>query len=160
MRKQKSLSFPSVGKILGVERLPTFLLAAVLLVGPGCTRKVYVPVERMEVRSDSLRSVREASDSVVVRDSVYIVIRGDSVLERRVSERTRVTVLHDTVVRRQVDTVRVEAPMPVTVADRTGKERKRSYWLWPTALLGAVAALLFIKRGWRIIKKERKDEKD
>ena len=156
----KVLSLVSIRQAFGRRKLPAVLLGVVLgMAGSGCTRKVYVPVERVEVRSDSLRSVRVASDSVVVRDSVYIVVRGDSVLERRVSERTRVAVLHDTVVRRQVDTVRVEVPVPVGEPDRTGKVRKRSYWLWPPLLVGVLAALLFIRRRWKKLGMIRKGEK-
>lgn len=127
-------------------RLSSVVLGLTVFVGCGCGRKVYVPVERVEVRYDSLLSVRESMDSILVRDSVIIEVRGDSVLERRVSERTRVALRHDTVVRRLADTVRVEVPVPVSDLPKAGSERRRTSRLQVALFVAALGALLFM---WR-----------
>jgi hypothetical protein len=56
-------------------------------------------------RVDTLREFRVMRDSVVVRDSVYVREKGDSVYVYREKWRTKVEMKRDTVYRAKVDTV-------------------------------------------------------
>lgn len=112
------------------------LLGAALLLGAGmllsgCTRTVYEPVEHTVVRTDTVYAARSAVDSIVLRDSVAVVQRGDTVYVSRWRERWRVRERTDTVYRSAVDSVRVEVPYPV--------EKKLSRWEQAKMDLGGVA---------------------
>ena len=122
-----------------------FLLALSVAVVCGvcaCSRKVYVPAERVVVRTDSVAVHRADSltrllatrDSVVVRDSVFVMLRGDTVIKEAWRIRERVSLVHDTVrigagftaERIRLDSVRV--PVPVTIEKVVTKEKKLGWW--------------------------------
>ena len=84
-----------------------------LLLGCSCSRKVYVPVERVEIRSDTLRMLSLRVDSVVTHDSVVIRQRGDTVYQTVVRWRDRTRTVTDTVLKVRTDSVSV--PHVVTV---------------------------------------------
>lgn len=125
------------------------LLAAVVCGVCACSRKVYVPAERVVVRTDSVAVHRADSltrllaqrDSVVVRDSVFVMLRGDTVIKEAWRIRERVSLVHDTVrigngFRLQevrVDSVRV--PVPVTVEKVVTREVDRPLCWWKKCFL-------------------------
>ncbi len=115
-------------------------IVAALLLGAllsGCTRQVYVPVETVAVRTDTVYAARAAVDSVLLRDSVAVIQRGDTVYVSRWRERWRVRERTDTVYRSVADSVRVEIPYPV--------ERPLSRWERAKMDMGGVAiGALFI----------------
>lgn len=119
----------------------------VVCLAVGCTRQVYVPVERC-VR-DTVREVRERVDSFMARDSVYIASRGDTTVKEvyrwRLKTRTRV----DTIYKTRVDTVKVAAPVTKV---KTAKEKESlvsrvATWITrgTRILIGAVALVLLVK---------------
>lgn len=137
------------------------LLAAVVCGVCACSKKVYVPAERVVVRTDSV-AVRRADsltrllavrDSFVVRDSVFVMLRGDTVIKEAWRIRERVSLVHDTVrigsgftaERIRLDSVRV--PVPVTVEKVVTKEveKKLNWWrkcfLWTGGIFWSVFAL-------------------
>lgn len=96
--------------------------AGAILILTACTRQVYVPVERT-VR-DSLVSLRVRSDTMLVRDSIYMDMRGDTIVREVYRWRTRTRTRTDTVYRVRRDTV------PVVIAPATQSCGKRSAgWL-------------------------------
>ena len=113
------------------------LLAAVVCGVCACSKKVYVPAERVVVRTDSV-AVR---DSFVVRDCVFVMLRGDTVIKEAWRIRERVSLVHDTVrigsgftaERIRLDSVRV--PLPVTVEKVVTKEVEKKLGWWKRAFL-------------------------
>lgn len=95
-------------KILLLALLP-FLLC-------GCSKRVYVPVERTMIRSDTLHVERMRRDTLIQRDSIVICQRGDTVLKEVWRERASVAadlryrnrVVHDTVVKIELREVAVD----------------------------------------------------
>lgn len=86
----------------------------------GCTRKVYVPVENTTVRTDTVYEAQVRVDSVIFRDSVAVVQKGDTVMITKYRDRYKVRERTDTVYQAAVDSVKVSVPYPV--------ERKLSRW--------------------------------
>lgn len=123
--------------------VPLVLVAGGLVsMGVGCTRMVYVPVERVTV--DSVRDSRMRIDTVVSRDSVVTAQRGDTVVREvyRWRERSRVRV--DTVRSVRVDTVTKVITAPRSVEQIQKPKADRSIW---SRLLDAcvwAARLVFI----------------
>lgn len=122
----------------------------------SCTRKIYVPVENTVMRTDTVYSAKLRVDSVIFRDSVAVIQKGDTVFLTRYRDRYRVREHTDTVYQSVIDSVKVSVPCPV--------ERELTRWEKVkmdaggfaigagTALLVAVIALLV----WLIKIKRRK----
>lgn len=100
--------------------LPIIMLLVVAAV--GCTKRIYVPVERVSYR-DSVQ-VRLRVDSLTVHDSVFVNQwqRGDTVFRDRVQWRTA---YRD---RLRVDTVAVTRVDSVPVIKEVVKEQKPTMW--------------------------------
>lgn len=96
----------------GAELMAT----GVLFIAAGCTRQVYVPVERY-VR-DTVRELRVKIDSVRERDSIHIALRGDTIIKEVYRWCSRTRVRTDTVYKTRVDS------MPVVIAPKAGKATK------------------------------------
>ena len=99
-------------------------MAAVLTAMSACTttKRVYVPIESVSSRSDTLYKVLTHTDTVRERDSVTLVVRGDTVYLTRWQFREKVRERHDTIYRTLTDTVHVERAVPMPV------ERTRTFW--------------------------------
>lgn len=123
----------------------------------GCTRTVYLPVETHSVSNDTLIQTRWLTDYRVERDSVFVLVKGDTVLIRDTKWRTRDIEKHDTVYVAKRDTVSIREPYPVEKIVEV--ERKRGWWetllLWAggISLLGIIAAVIFYVRNIRNIRK-------
>lgn len=80
-------------------------LLTILLLLPSCNRRIYVPVESVREVHDTVRidtASRRADiiirrDSVIVRDSVAVIINGDTIVREVWRWRERVREVHDTV---------------------------------------------------------------
>lgn len=131
-------------------RIFLLALAVAMLCGVcACSKKVYVPAERVVVRTDSVAVHRADSltrllavrDSVIVRDSVFVMLRGDTVIKEAWRIRERVSLVHDTVrigsgftaERIRLDSVRV--PEVVTVEKVVTKEVEKELGWWKRAFL-------------------------
>ena len=131
-------------------RLLLLALAAAVICGVcACSKRVYVPAESVVVRTDSVAVHRADSltrllavrDSFVVRDSVFIMLRGDTVVKEAWRIRERVSLVHDTVrigagftaERIRLDSVRV--PEIVTVEKVVIKEVEKELNWWKRAFL-------------------------
>ncbi len=109
-----------------------------LLASASCTRKVYLPVEKVKTVADSASRVAVRADSVWIRDSVVLIQKGDTVRERLVRDRVRTIVRCDTLWRLRTDTVSVH----VTSPPERGGTGDGSYAGWVAALVLA-AVLMF-----------------
>lgn len=88
-----------------MKHLLTVVLTIFLMSGIwSCSRTVYVPVEsssvHSELRSDSSQNSSSVNriDSVLMRDTVFVVERGDSVIKTAIRWRERIRIRTDTVV--------------------------------------------------------------
>lgn len=86
----------------------------------SCTRTVYTPVETVTLRTDTIYSAKVRVDSVIFRDSVSLIQRGDTVFVTKYRDRYRVRERVDTVYSSATDSVTVRVPYPV--------ERQLSKW--------------------------------
>ncbi len=146
-----------MAKIVNLYDMRNFIILIVALVALcSCTRKIYVPVENTVMRTDTVYSAKLRVDSVIFRDSVAVIQKGDTVFLTRYRDRYRVREHTDTVYQSVIDSVKVSVPYPV--------ERELTRWEKVkmdaggiaigagTALLVAVIALLI----WLIKIKRRK----
>lgn len=86
-----------------------WLLIALMAALAGCRGVQYVPVET--VRTDSVYLSRVEHDSVLVRDSVFVREKGDTVTEYRYRYVYRHVTKTDTLVSERVDSVQVPYPV-------------------------------------------------
>lgn len=90
----------------------TALVFLALLCG-GCTRKVYVPVESVRTEYKDRVQLQTRFDSVFQRDSVAVLIKGDTVKIERWRDRIkyRDREVHDTIISIKTDSVSVPYPV-------------------------------------------------
>lgn len=116
----------------------------------GCSRKVYVPVE--SVRCDTLRVYRERVDSIVDRDTVCEVWRGDTVIREVSRWRWRVRQHTDTLWRSHTDTVRITVPIqsPSNPSKSSKKISVRTAgWLSIAACIAFTALLALLRMAYK-----------
>ena len=104
------------------------MIAAALM---SCTRTVYVPTQ--SVKTDSIAVERVRIDSIIMRDSVSVIDRGDTVRIER--WRTRYITRRDTVAIERVRTDSIAVPYRVEV------ERPLTLWQRIKLSLGGWALL-------------------
>lgn len=145
------------------------LTLAILLASAicSCSKKVYVPVERTVVRTDSVAVHRADSltrllhtrDTLVIRDSITTTVRGDTVYKEAWRIRDRVSVMRDTLrigsgftlAETHRDTIR--QPQIVEVEKRV-EVRAPLRW-YQRALQWAGAAALLLPLLWLAARKKR-----
>lgn len=103
------------------------ILFALLLVLAGCRTVQYIPVET--VRTDSTAAAKTETDRVFVRDSVTLIVNGDTVYRDRTRTVYRDRWRTDTLIVASRDSIRV--PYPV--------ERELSRWEQVKMDLGGIA---------------------
>ena len=128
------------------------LFICLLVLATGCTRKVYVPVESTVSRTDTIYSAKVRIDSVIMRDSVAVFQKGDTVLITKYRDRYRVKELTDTVYQSAIDSVKVSVPYPV---ERELSRWERTKMDFGGMAIGALVIALCVAVAW-LIKKFRK----
>ena len=129
------------------------VIAVICVLACGCSRAVYVPVESVSYRTDTLRVINSRIDSVVMRDSVAVYVNGDTVRITQYRDRLRWRDRVDTVYKARVDTARVEVPVAV--------EKELSRWEkikmdFGGLALGGVLVLVAAAVGWLLYRRRRK----
>ncbi len=124
------------------------LIVLTLLLLPGCRSIKYVPVETVKTEKEYVD--RFKTDSVHVRDSVFVLVKGDTVYKDRTRTVYRDRYSRDTAYISKVDTIQVAYPVEVI------KEKYRvpkSLW-WLVILLAglSVPSILKILRKLKLIK--------
>ena len=136
-------------------RLGTILslvaLAMMLLMLSSCSPKtVYVPT--VTIRTDTLYRTSLRVDSVIFRDSVAVIRRGDTVYLTKYRDRFRYRERIDTLYQSVTDSVEVRVPYPVerklTRWERT--KMKLGGWAFGALIVAVVAVV------WLIFKKRKK----
>lgn len=124
-----------------------FVVGAVLLFVAvtmgGCSRKVvYVPTESRVVNADTIRQVATRTDSVWLRDSVYVErvsgLTGDTIRMEVYRDRYRDRLRVDTIYRARIDSVAVREPYPVEVVKEVNRIKS---WQWALMAVGIVALI-------------------
>ena len=128
------------------------LLVCLLVLATGCTRKVYIPIESTVSRTDTVYSAKVRVDSVIMRDSVAVFQKGDTVLITKYRDRYRVKELTDTVYQSAIDSVKVSVPYPV---ERELSRWERTKMDFGGMAIGALVIALCVAVAW-LIKKFRK----
>lgn len=131
-------------------------LVALIAVG-GCTKKIYVPVESRQIATDSVRTATIRKDSVWLKDSVFVAVRGDTVIKESYRWRTRDRFVTDTVFKERRDTVKVTVvkEIPVETAEKRSLFRRMADGLLSIlAVTGIVAVGVAAWRRWRTGKKK------
>mgnify|MGYP006889132170 FL=1 len=128
------------------------LLICLLVLATGCSRKVYVPVESVVSRTDTIYSAKVRVDSVIMRDSVAVFQKGDTVTITKYRDRYRVKELTDTVYQSAIDSVKVSVPYPV---ERELSRWERTKMDFGGMAIGALVIALCVAVAW-LIKKFRK----
>lgn len=152
--KARDKSFVSAyGALVTWMALMLLSMAALMLSG-GCTRKVYVPTEHIVYSTDTVYEAVLRVDSVIQRDSVAVVQKGDTVLITRYRDRYRVKERTDTVYKAKTDSVRVREPYPVERELTKWEQTKMDFGGMAIGGLCAVAVLAvavwIIKRNRRL----------
>lgn len=128
------------------------LLVCLLVLATGCTRKVYIPIESTVSRTDTVYSAKVRVDSVIMRDSVAVFQKGDTVIITKYRDRYRVKELTDTVYQSAIDSVKVSVPYPV---ERELSRWERTKMDFGGMAIGALVIALCVVVAW-LIKKFRK----
>ena len=110
-----------------------FLLAAVLIFG-SCTTTKYVTVP--EVHTDTVRITNHQMDSIWLHDSIYHMVRNDTILIERWHTKYKEKMVYDTTYISKVDTIAKPYPVPEYV------EKKLSWWQRLRLHLGNIMLVL------------------
>lgn len=124
------------------------VLVVILLLCVSCESIKYIPVETVKTKTEYVD--RFKTDSIHEKDSVFVLVKGDTVYRDRTKTVYRDRYSRDTIYVSQRDTIR--EPYPVEVV----KERYRvpgSLW-WLVILLAglSVPSIIKILRKLRLIK--------
>jgi len=140
-------------------------IAVALLLLPSCSRRIYVPVESVREVHDTVRidtASRRADiiirrDSVIVRDSVAVIINGDTVVREVWRWRERVREVHDTVrvaTAASRDTSHSDTAKTAQVVE---VEKPLSWWQRTQTWLGRVAVTAAaLAAAWRIYRRRHR----
>ena len=123
---------------------PLYLLL-LLLVLTGCRTIEYYPLET--VRIDTVYVNKQRVDSVMVRDSVHIIEKGDTVTEFRLKYIYKYKDRTDTLYLSKTDTLSV--PYPVEKQLTKWQQTKVNYGGWA---IGIVFVFILIVVGWMVYK--------
>ncbi len=120
----------------------------------SCTKTVYVPTEHIVYSTDTVYEAVLRVDSVIHRDSVAVVQKGDTVLITRYRDRYRVKERTDTVYKAKTDSVRVREPYPVERELTKWEQTKMDFG--GMFLGGLIAVLVAAVIVWIVKRKRRK----
>lgn len=122
------------------------------LIFAGCTSTRYVPVESVTLRTDTVYSAKVRVDSVIFRDSVALIQRGDTVFVTKYRDRYRVKERVDTIYQSMIDSVKVSVPYPVERPLTKWEQVKMEAGGW--AIGGLIVAVIAVV--WLVFKKRRR----
>lgn len=133
------------------DEMTKLLYLFLLLTVCGCaTKRVYIPMENLSVRTDTVRAYITRLDTIRERDSVTLVQRGDTVYLTKWLLRERVRERRDTLYRTKTDTVRIRQTVPAAAAPAPGLwQRLKRLASTPVLLLLLLAAGCFLLRRLR-----------
>lgn len=126
-----------------LKRKTTKNVAALLIMGlslctASCSRKVYVPVESVRIEKDSTVRSSFVRDSIIIRDSVLVLQRGDTVFKESWRIRERMAIARDTLYSERCDTV--VRPVIVEV-EKKGTAKNKAAMLTAFIVAGILLAV-------------------
>ena len=107
------------------------LILLLLLLCCSCTKRVYETqhIEQPVYLHDTLRSTIYSHDTTIVKDSVYLSIKGDTIVREKYNTIESIKVAHDTIMRF------VEKPVEVVSTKQVCKQVEvNRIYLWQKAL--------------------------
>lgn len=122
------------------------LIVLILLLLSGCKSVKYVPVETVKIEKEYIDKWKR--DSVHVRDSVFVLVKGDTVFKDRWRTVYKEVYARDTIYRQ--DTIR--EPYPVEVVKERYRVPKSLWWLVILLAGLSVPSILKILRKLKIIR--------
>lgn len=122
------------------------LIVLILLLLSGCKSVKYVPVETVKIEKEYIDKWKR--DSVHVRDSVFLLVKGDTVFKDRWHTVYRGEYTRDTIYRQ--DTIR--EPYPVEVIKEKYRVPRSLWWLVILLAGLSVPSILKILRKLKLIK--------
>lgn len=123
-----------------------FSIITLLLTLMSCRSVKYVPVERVDVKTEYRDRIIERRDSILVQDSVFIALRGDTVFHDRWHVRYRE--------RWRADTVQIVRKDSVIVPQIIEVERKATFVeTLGNRLLQLICLLAALYASWYLIKR-------
>ena len=137
----------SLGRILLIPCATSLILS-----GSSCQRKIYIPVETVKVISDSTAAVTRIADYTDVRDSITVIMTGDTLIRDRVRTVIKNRLHTDTLIREHRDTIRIEIPV---MPEPAKKSRYPDFKNFKAGLLSGlvitaiICALIRIRKRYR-----------
>lgn len=122
----------------------TILLMILLML--GCKSVKYIPVETIKTKTEFVD--RFKTDSVYVRDSVFVLVKGDTVIKDRWRTVYKEVYVRDTIFRQ--DTIR--EPYPVEVVKEKYRVPKSLWWLVILLAGLSIPSVIKILRKLKIIR--------
>lgn len=119
-----------------------------ILLMSGCKSVKYIPVKTTETRTEYVD--RFKTDSVHVRDSVFMIVKGDTVFKDRWRTVYKEVYIRDTIHVSERDTIR--EPYPVEIVKEKYKVPKSLWWLVILLAGLSVPSILKILRKLKLIK--------
>lgn len=101
--------------------------------------------EQSEGRTETATETLVVTDSVFVHDSVYVRETGDTVFLTRWRTLWRERAVHDTVIERLIDTVRLTETVEVEKAVEVPRKGGNAGWTVALTLLAVIIIYLFLK---------------
>lgn len=115
--------------------------ALFLILCPACTKKIYVPVETIRTVEDSTHRVQIRCDTVVERDSIWMEVKGDTVVKESWKFRERVSLKRDTV---YIAREEKEERQKIVETEKPQRSKKfPSRWL---IIIGIALAAIILKK--------------
>ena len=128
-----------------MKPLYLFIILLTLAICSGCRTIEYYPLET--VRIDTVYVNKQRVDSVMVRDSVHIIEKGDTVTEFRLKYIYKYRDRVDTLYRSKTDTISV--PYPVEKQLTKWQQTKVNYGGWA---MGVIFLFILIVVGCMVYK--------
>lgn len=114
----------------------------------GCKSVKYIPVETTKTRTEYVD--RFKTDSIHVRDSVFVLVKGDTIIKDRIRTVYRDRFGRDTIYVSQRDTI--HEPYPVEIVKEKYKVPKSLWWLVILLAGLSIPSILKIIRKFKVIK--------
>lgn len=89
-----------------IMKAKKLILCLILLLCASCTKRIYIPLETIIHRTDTLRQLRERADTLIIRDSVVALQQGDTLRLTHYRDRLKIRTIRDTVYITRADTLR------------------------------------------------------
>jgi hypothetical protein len=116
----------------------------------GCkTMEKIVDVEVPTIRTDTMVVYRDRTDSLIVRDSVWVNSGADTIREYRYKYIDRIKTIHDSIYVGRVDTI--SKTIEVEIERQLTSKEKIAMWIGSRLWWLILLCLLFIV--WRIIRR-------